>query len=244
MSEAVLATIFDAGGTLFSLSSPSDAESLALQRHHLAAALGIQEAARLVALHEAFQGSLAAQIRAARSDGSHAQNPRAAIEEVLSSWGLEPSAEAVTSVWRALRTVAPGYTVPLPGAVELMQALTRSRIPSVIFSNSRWRVGVDYHESIVEACGELGIRGYITSAEVGYRKPHDRMFEAAMACLGVDASRCVVIGNSERSDIIPARRFGMRTVLVCIEEPRRECAQADAVLTSLSELPALLEKWS
>jgi putative hydrolase of the HAD superfamily len=50
------------------------------------------------------------------------------------------------------------------------------------------------------------------SSEVGMRKPHPRIFEAALGVLGVDAERAVFVGDDLRADIGGAGALGMTTV--------------------------------
>ena len=83
----------------------------------------------------------------------------------------------------------------------------------------------------------------VYSSEVGYRKPSARIFTTALAGLGVEAGEAVFVGDLVKTDIVGARRAGMRTVL---KQPW--CGRggghrlADAVIERLEELPALLER--
>ncbi|MBR5680880.1 MAG: HAD family hydrolase, partial [Clostridia bacterium] len=57
----------------------------------------------------------------------------------------------------------------------------------------------------------------IISEAVGEEKPSARMFEAAMASLGLteeDKGRILMIGNNVARDIAGANRFGIRSVLL------------------------------
>jgi putative hydrolase of the HAD superfamily len=81
----------------------------------------------------------------------------------------------------------------------------------------------------------------VTSVDVGWRKPHPALFEAAMAATGVPASRTAVVGNSETSDILPALDLGMIAVRVAIEESPPIFSNADAVATSLEDVPAIVK---
>ena len=89
----------------------------------------------------------------------------------------------------------------------------------------------------------------ISSAELGYLKPHPAIFEAALAAVGEPAGASVMVGDSVKADIEGARQVGMRAVLV-----RRTGAGLSSplqhtlgpgyddvpVIGSLTELPALL----
>lgn len=49
---------------------------------------------------------------------------------------------------------------------------------------------------------------------VGYRKPHPAIFMKALSEIGVDASRCIFVGDNPYTDIYGASSIGMKTILV------------------------------
>ena len=53
----------------------------------------------------------------------------------------------------------------------------------------------------------------LTSSEVGYAKPHQNIFEAALEDLGVQKSEVVLIGESYAADIVGARRAEFKKIL-------------------------------
>ena len=50
-------------------------------------------------------------------------------------------------------------------------------------------------------------------------------------------------GNREDADIAPAVDLGMRAIRVAIEEPPPVRSAADAIATSLSDVPQILRAW-
>lgn len=89
----------------------------------------------------------------------------------------------------------------------------------------------------------------ISSAELGYLKPHPAIFEAALAAVGEPAGAAVMVGDSVKADIEGARQIGMRAVLVRrtgagLSSPLQHTLgpgyEDVPVIGSLSELPALL----
>lgn len=52
------------------------------------------------------------------------------------------------------------------------------------------------------------------SGELGYRKPHPRIFRKALKTLKVRANKAVFVGDSLKADIFGAKRLGLKTVLV------------------------------
>jgi putative hydrolase of the HAD superfamily len=89
----------------------------------------------------------------------------------------------------------------------------------------------------------------ISSAELGFLKPHPAIFEAALAAVGEPAAASVMVGDSVKADIEGARRIGMRAVLVRrsgdgLSSPLQHVLgpgyEDVPVIASLAELPALL----
>jgi putative hydrolase of the HAD superfamily len=53
----------------------------------------------------------------------------------------------------------------------------------------------------------------VLSSELGKRKPHAAIFEAALSELGVRPERALFVGDRRYQDVLGAKRLGMRTVL-------------------------------
>ena len=82
----------------------------------------------------------------------------------------------------------------------------------VIVSNHNWRL-----PEIVEGLGlALGphVDVVLTSARVGYRKPHPEIYRAAIEAAGCEADRALFVGDSVEADVAGPRRAGMRAVLL------------------------------
>jgi ribonucleotide monophosphatase NagD (HAD superfamily) len=73
-------------------------------------------------------------------------------------------------------------------------------------------------------------------------KPALTFFRHGLRGLGLPASGVVMIGDDATNDLAPARRLGMRTILVQTGKPVDATAsqQADLVLASIAQLPASL----
>lgn len=89
------------------------------------------------------------------------------------------------------------------------------------------------------AMGLLGsFDAVITSVEVGWRKPHPRIYAAALAALGVPASSAVFVGDTYRPDFLGPRRAGIQAYLI---DPQRRAPVPDHHrLSSIADLPARL----
>ena len=81
----------------------------------------------------------------------------------------------------------------------------------------------------------------IISGEVNKRKPNQEIFEMALRGLGVKASRAVFVGDMLDLDVMGPKSVGMKTILLKRKPVNKSFdAKPDAVITSLSELPAVI----
>lgn len=63
----------------------------------------------------------------------------------------------------------------------------------------------------------------------------------ALELLGVDAEQAVMVGDSPTKDIAPAKKLGMRAVLVAFQtSPPDDAERADEVVASIGELRDVL----
>lgn len=82
--------------------------------------------------------------------------------------------------------------------------------------------------------------------DVRRRKPHPQPLRIALRRIGLPAAHSVFVGDSAE-DIEMARRAGVRSIGIPGSFPTAQrllASQPDALLASLHQLPALLEKWS
>jgi HAD superfamily hydrolase (TIGR01509 family) len=101
-----------------------------------------------------------------------------------------------------------------------------------------------------DALLRLGIRepfdALVVSGDVGFLKPHPRIFEVALETLGVArAEDAVMVGNDVPCDITGAKRAGLRTIWTPYPRespPPARHPDADAVVERLAEIPDLLAK--
>jgi len=72
-------------------------------------------------------------------------------------------------------------------------------------------------------------------------KPHPEPFQKAVELAGVSASECLYVGDSPSKDMRPAKEVGMMTILVKAHPEPDDMKFADANITNVKELSALLE---
>jgi FMN phosphatase YigB (HAD superfamily) len=171
------------------------------------------------------------------------QPTKETVAAVIEQTGLNKQLPDPVAICRALSLpfAASGHR-PLPHAIELIRQLHAGGLTLVVVSNTIFRDAHSYGQDFAEADLADCLSGIVTSFDVGWRKPHPAIFAAALDALAIKADRAALVGNSETSDIIPAADLGLCTVRVAIEEPAPEKSRADAVVTSLSDVPAALHR--
>jgi HAD superfamily hydrolase (TIGR01509 family) len=236
-----VAFLLDVGGTLWP-DGPREARVSGVGSRYLGpAALLAAAAARLQAL--GVPAARAAVLAAALADdaeerASLRQDTLGHVRRVLRANGsqLDP-ANALDAMCVPAREVLEQF----PGALDLLHDLKLAGHRLALVSNTQWRSAARYREDFA-GWGAAGcFDAYVTSLDVGFRKPHAAMFEHALELLGVDAAQAVMVGDSPTKDVAPAKRLGMRAVLVAFQTPRPEDAQgADEVVASIGELREVL----
>jgi putative hydrolase of the HAD superfamily len=154
---------------------------------------------------------------------------------------LEPFTDAIleTSIYTA-KTLDPE-----PGMPEALAALRGLGLRLACVSNAF--MGAAVLDRILDERG-LGPYNEVTlsSCELGIRKPHRRIYEAALEALDVDGAEAAFVGDRLDADVEGPAALGMRTVLTHQyrqEDPSRAKVPPNALIRHLSELPAALKPW-
>ena len=79
----------------------------------------------------------------------------------------------------------------------------------------------------------------VISSELGYRKPDPRVFQKALARLGLAREEVVYVGDSWEHDMIGARDAGIRGIWVCRSQ-EQERAHGTPTVPVISDLRGLL----
>lgn len=111
------------------------------------------------------------------------------------------------------------------------------KYPIVLVSN--------FYGNLTSVLSDFNIERYfqaiVESSVVGYRKPDTRIFTLGLEALKLDASECVVVGDSYTNDILPAQQLGCTTVWLKgigwdSEDTRTEQASADDTISQLADM--------
>ncbi len=155
------------------------------------------------------------------------------VAECLSRHGVGTDAETIAKVRRAMAVPVAGRLLPLPGAIELLAVIHSLGMRCVIASNTYWRDAESYWEDFRLLGMAQHVDAIVTSVDAGHLKPHPAVFELAIRAAGAPPERCVVIGNNEDHDVIPALALGMRAILVHPDDPAPASSRAHAVSPDL-----------
>ena len=189
---------------------------------------------------------LVARLRLATAEMADAlvQDNRALVRQAVDGQGLRLDQTAIAAVADAMCLPFHGRAELFPGARELLASLKKSGLACVLVSNTIWRTNPHYWRDFKDLGVDRDIDAIVTSADLGFRKPHPAIFEAALRPASCDTRRSIMIGNSEEKDIAPALALGLRTIRVAIEEPRPATSAANVVVTSLSDAAVELRKFT
>jgi putative hydrolase of the HAD superfamily len=162
------------------------------------------------------------------------------VAETLQSLGFDVAVDD-SRLKAALNVFFQDYVDSLelrPCVVKLLKKAAQSGKVGLI---SNFTYGPVVHASL----RKLRIGGFfnvvVVSGDVGWRKPHRRIFEEALARLQVQASEVVYIGDSPAEDIKGANALGMRTVFVASQfcspaDYRASGIEANLVVGGLGEV--------
>lgn len=123
-------------------------------------------------------------------------------------------------------------------ARPVLDSILRRGIPMVLVSN--------FYGNIESVLADFGLRRYfpviIESAVVGVRKPDPAIFRMGVDALSLPAEEVLVVGDSYKKDILPARSLGCQTAWLKGKGwTADEDAQTDpCVIPSLAALLPLL----
>ncbi|MDO8578113.1 MAG: HAD family phosphatase [Dehalococcoidales bacterium] len=164
---------------------------------------------------------------------SFGRRNEAIIPEIL---GKPVSPEEIAAIAREkealFRRLARGKIKPFPGAVELLQRLSKSKIKMALVSSTPPR-NID---SVLESLEIKGVfQTIISGADVSKGKPDPECFLLAASRLGVKPENCVVIEDST-AGVSAAKSAGMKCIAITNTRPRNQLKKADLVIDTLENI--------
>ena len=130
----------------------------------------------------------------------------------------------------------------LPGAEEILAALTARGIRLLLLTNGDSRIQRG-------KISRFGLEKYfphiLIEEELGFGKPDERAFLAALKLLGTEARETVMVGDNYAWEMEPALRLGITAVWhTCggLRERPPGSPEPDYTIAEIAELPGVLEK--
>jgi putative hydrolase of the HAD superfamily len=148
----------------------------------------------------------------------------------------------------AMYAVTQDYWQVDPDAIPTLEILRRQGYRLGLVSNAADDADV---QALID---KAALRNYfeviLTSAAIGIRKPNPRIFQHALGPLGVQPAEAAMVGDKLGADILGAKNAGIFAIWVTryadtpANRDHLDTIQPDAIIPTIKELPALLEKLS
>jgi HAD superfamily hydrolase (TIGR01509 family) len=235
---SIEAVVFDWGGTLSLYAEIELADMWQLAAERLS-----QETGRDV--DELRTKLLAAELR--YWDGVNHSQRTGTLAEILSAESLALGLDVTTALIEELaQRHLDAWTPHIrhhADAVPALHALRALGIKIGLLSNTHWPA--TFHEHFLQRDGLaelIDVRAYTSS--LAHSKPHRDAYRHVLARLDVAPERAVMVGDRPIDDVWGGQQAGMRGVFR--PHPRSPAlgqVRPDAVIESLTELPALITRW-
>ena len=219
--------IFDLYGTLVDIHTEEDAlvwEKTALYFGYYGAHYSPDE------LKAAFEAELTK--RKAKAGQSYECFPDLPFEPIMAQLfrqaGVEENADMLgLNAAQLFRICSTEYIKLYPGALDALARLRKKGLRLWLLSNAQ-RVFTAFELRHLGLGQQLD--GIFISSDYGCRKPDSRFYQALVEEKGLDASRCLMIGNDRETDIAGAKALGMGTLYMhtALTPPHQEAANASA----------------
>lgn len=156
---------------------------------------------------------------------------RAGVEaQILDRLGIEKDRDQIVGEVLAIQDNPTAYTL-YPEALQALEGLDQAGYHISIVSNFSWDLPL-----LVDSLGlSPYVASVITSAQIGYRKPHPRIFHAAMETMGANPSQSLFVGDTYDADILGPSELGFKTLLVDRRQNKRHDHPSIRFLTDILE---------
>jgi len=173
----------------------------------------------------------------------HRQETRLWIRSLLLEHGVTTTDDEVERIRAACCVPSLEGERPREGALAALRWCKERNLMVGLVTNVLWRTAAESLADWTSRGAADCIDTIVTSLDARWRKPHPAMFERALSGLQVAARDTVMVGNSRAADVAPAKALGMRAVLIRSREGSTSDTAPDAVISEMTELPAVLERW-
>jgi putative hydrolase of the HAD superfamily len=151
----------------------------------------------------------------------------------LAQAGADWDTELAPRIVPALEQLHQAPMVALPDATDCLAMLKGAGFSIALCSNWGWDLAADLAGSGLARWIDV----LVTSAQIGYRKPHPRIYQATLEQAAFGAADAVFVGDSLRTDALGPQRVGIRSVLLARDANTQLHAEQ---VSSLAEAARLL----
>ena len=140
---------------------------------------------------------------------------------------------------------APGTAV-FPDAPPMLETLRARGIKIGIVTNASQPMRMRDVELAAHGLIDYFPDCRLSAADVGYLKPHPRIFQSALDLMGTAPEETVFIGDNLTADISGAQSSGMRAKLRLkpgVNNSWHGLTAPDGRIHSFAELPSILDEW-
>ncbi|MGZ3774775.1 MAG: HAD family hydrolase [Pseudobdellovibrionaceae bacterium] len=162
------------------------------------------------------------------------------LKYALTEVGFSLNKDQIIKILNAFHAEESNQFSPLPFVIESLPLLLKDSYRLCIVSNNPWS------ESIKASLQRHNIGTFfehiIVSCDIGFRKPHQQIFEELIKRLALPASNILFVGDSFIHDTEKPKQLGMKTCLVDFEclnknDQKKHENEADLFLTRFDQLP-------
>ena len=170
------------------------------------------------------------------------QNSSERVETLLDLSGCDIPLSHAEKLADYCDTVALEFRPPVvPGVKDALESLT-GKYRLAVICNTGWHSG----GTVMKLLEDYGFPKYFThftfSNEAGIAKPHKHIFEYTLEKIGIEPVDAAHIGDSEYSDIIGAKKAGMKTILFTgINDRYRDNNTADISISNYDNLLEIIK---
>lgn len=168
------------------------------------------------------------------------------LVETAVSLGIAEDSVSVEECLDAYSWAAPESTFAFPDVAGAMKVLHQNNIKVGIVTNAFQPMSLRDIEMKAHGLLDYFPDCRLSAADVGYLKPHPKIFQAAMDCLGTTPQETLFVGDNPVADIAGAQGAGLKAVMR-VKHPTQPLISGlvvpDGAINTLNDLLLLLDKW-
>jgi HAD superfamily hydrolase (TIGR01509 family) len=123
----------------------------------------------------------------------------------------------------------------IPGA-EAALKVAAAKYTCIIATSANHSDTKDMIAALERVGAQKYFHHFLSSADLGYKKPDPHFFTAITERLNLEPAKCVMIGNLYEKDIAPAKAAGLQTIFFNEKNTQGNFPQADVVIGKMNQL--------